>query len=431
MPLKSQQLLSEHKPRENMAKTINEKLLADGAIEYWQFLLRENLPFDKKTLESCPNCIQEWKIKKRKTKKNLLNEEKWTWEILEQIENGAVTQTLLPYEAALKFGIEGKKISHFLHQIGIEYPDPPPWVPAWAKPSKPPSIKTQEHTPIPKYLGPIPEYSPMSPLEEHTLIAETRCGDPTRETKAEEKLLIANLRLVTSLARRHQHGIPLEDLISEGTLGLRVAIKKFNPSMGARLSTYAIWWIKHHLRKALNESKTIRIPIHQQHQIKKIQDTILRLTELTGNPPSDEEVAEETGLKTHTVQNLRALNSPIISLQTQFNHDNDGRTFEETLKDNNPSGASPFEHLKSKHAKETLERILKNRLNLQEQEVIQLRFGLDGNPPKTLDETGDILKLTRERIRQIQNLALKKLKESLTAHQALKPTLAYSDNAQK
>jgi RNA polymerase primary sigma factor len=265
----------------------------------------------------------------------------------------------------------------------------------------------------------------MSGQEEQALITESRCGDPARETKAEEKLIIANLRLVASLARRHQHGLPLEDLISEGTLGLRVAIQKFNPAMGARLSTYAIWWIKHHLRKALNESKTIRVPIHQQHHVKRIQDTILRLTEATGSPPTDEEIAAETGLKTHVVQNLRDLSSPMLSLQNSPHHETDGRTFEETLKDQNASGLTPFEHLKSKHAKETLERILQSRLNAQEQNVIRLRFGLDEGGPKTLDETGEALGLTRERIRQIQNLALKKLKESLLAHQNMESTLAY------
>lgn len=409
---------------------INQKLLSAGAIERWQFLLRENLPLDEEALDTCPPCLLLWQGG-NKSNPPLLPQKDWAWELLEAIENGAATQTLLPFEAALKFGLEGKKVGHFLHQIGLSYPPAPAWIPKWAQPDAKPAPDPLERSSTPKYLGPIPEYAPMSGAEEQALISESRCGDPDRETKAEEKLIIANLRLVASLARRHQHGLPLEDLISEGTLGLRVAIQKFNPAMGARLSTYAIWWIKHHLRKALNESKTIRVPIHQQHHIKRIQDTILRLTEATGAAPTDEEIAEETGLKTHVVQTLRDLSAPMISLQNSPHHESDGRTFEETLKDHNTSGLSPFEHLKSKHAKETLERILQNRLNPQERSVIRLRFGLDEEGAKTLDETGETLGLTRERIRQIQNLALRKLKESLLAHQNMEPTLAYCDSSQQ
>jgi len=403
---------------------INKKLLSEGAIAPWQYCLREGVPLHPEALLTAPPLLKQYCHGSKKTP-NLLSEEKWTWETLEALETGAATQTLLPFEAALLFGIKGEDIVRFLDQIGLCSTTSPSGIPAWAqtKPEAFPPQNTSVNTP--KYLGPIPEYCPMSPKEERDLVAETQCGDPKKEKLAEEKLIIANLRLVASLARRHQHGLPLEDLISEGTLGLRVAIKKFNPAMGARLSTYAIWWIKHHLRKALNESKIIRIPLHQQHHIKKIQDTILRLTESTGVTPTDQEIAEETGLKPHIVQTLRDLNSPVISLQDSPLPEGEGRSFEETLRDHNPSGLSPFEHLKSKHAKETLHRILENRLNPQEQRVLSLRFGLNEEPPKTLDETGEELQLTRERIRQIQNLALKKLKESLLAHQNMETTLAY------
>ena len=402
----------------------NKRLLEDRKIEEWQYCLRENVP-----IQSLPNNLNnhippfapKWAggLDKTPDKSTEL-----TWDQMESIEAGIQTGHLLPYEAAMLFGIQGEKIKKFLQELKYTIPPHPKWILNWAQPEPTPKYSTN-NSGLSLYLASIPKYEGMTAEEETALIQESRSPDPTLANKAEEKLILANLRLVVAIARKSSYNNSIEDLIAEGNIGLRTAIQKYKPDMGARLSTYAAWWIKQSIRKALNDSKTIRIPLHQQHNLKKIQDTIYKLTEITGANPSDEEIAEETGIKTHIVHRLRNLTTPMLSLQHFPNDETNGKSYEETLKDTSPNGANPLEKLSDKHAQETLEKILVSRLNAQEQRVINLRFGMENESPKTLDETGEILNLTRERIRQIQDGALKKLKKSLIAHRNLKGTLAY------
>ena len=416
----------------------NNWLLRQKLIKKWQYLIREDLPLTHAALKTAPSSLKPNKTPPHSpTKfKKFAELDKKT---LEAIQDGIRTKCLLPHEAAIEFGIRGGDIAEFLNSQNILYSDSPQSAPLWAKlpplnqlPPSPPLAPQKDLQPLnltPHYLGPFPKYEALSKEAEEQLILQARSSDPNISSKAEEKLIVANLRLVSSLARKTQYGVPLEDLISEGILGLRTAIQKFDPNMGSRLSTYAIWWIKFHLRKTHSESKIIRIPLHQQQRMRLIQAAITNLTEITGFPPSDEEVSEETGIKPHTINTLRNLTTPILSLQTPVGYLPESRTFEETLADTSPSGRSPLEALQTKHAQATLQKIFVTRLNAQEQEVLNLRFGLTTLAPKTLDETGKALTLTRERIRQIQNKALKKLKESLQAHQNMETTLAYLDKS--
>ena len=279
------------------------------------------------------------------------------------------------------------------------------------------------------YLKSLPNLPLLSETEELELIKTAHGEDPKAAAKAEEKLILSNLRLVISLARKYtRYGCPMEDLVSEGNIGLKVAIGKYQPARGARLSTYAVWWIKQYLRKATNETiRTIRIPIYQQKTVRAIHAAASRLSEITGHYPTDEEIAEETGFKPHLVQNLRCLTVPMISLQNPVgqDHDHEGRTYEDILSDQTGNGDTPLEQLSKKNSSEGLLSLIQKRLSKKEQEVIQLRFGLkDGNGNcKTLEEVGAKLKLTRERIRQIQEGALQKLRRSLEAQDSRQPTL--------
>jgi RNA polymerase primary sigma factor len=276
------------------------------------------------------------------------------------------------------------------------------------------------------YIQSLPSYDLLSDKDEKRLVRIAQ-GNSIAAKKAIETLILSNMRLVISMAKKYtKYGCPMEDLVSEGSIGLGVAIEKYKAHKGARLSTYAVWWIKQYLRKATNDSaRTIKIPIYQQKTLRAINATISKLKETTGLDPSDDEVAGELGLTTKHVQTLRHATVPLISLQNPINNQDNSRTYEEVLCDQSGSTDSPLEHLSKKTAAEGLLALIKKRLSKKEQEVVILRFGLDGkgSDNRTLEEVGNLLELTRERIRQIQEGALKKLKGSLEAEAANKPTL--------
>jgi RNA polymerase primary sigma factor len=276
------------------------------------------------------------------------------------------------------------------------------------------------------YMQSLPKYELLDEKEEKQLVRIAQSNKPSAQT-AREKLILSNIRLVISMAKKYtRYGCPMEDLVSEGSIGLGVAIEKYKAHKGARLSTYAVWWIKQYLRKATNDSaRTIRIPIYQQKTLRAINATVNQLKDTTGLDPSDDEIAGELGLSTKHVQTLRHATVPLISLQNQVGPHENSRTYEEILCDQTGSNESPLEQLSKKTAAEGLLSLIKKRLNKKEQNVVILRFGLDGEHKenRTLEEVGNILKLTRERIRQIQEGALHKLKRSLEAEAANKPTL--------
>jgi len=276
------------------------------------------------------------------------------------------------------------------------------------------------------YLGSLPKY-PLLKEEEEAELVKLAQGKSKKAFSAREKLILSNLRLVISMAKRYtKYGCPMEDLVSEGSIGLGVAIEKYKATRGARLSTYAVWWIKQYLRKATNDSaRTIRIPIYQQKTLRAINATVSAIRDNRGYEPSDDEVAGELGIPTKQVQNLRHATVPLVSLQNPISYQENSRTYEEVLYDQTGNSETPLESLSKKTASDGLISLIKKRLNKKEQNVIILRFGLDEEckENRTLEEVGNLLSLTRERIRQIQEMALKKLKRSLEAEASSETTL--------
>ena len=235
---------------------------------------------------------------------------------------------------------------------------------------------------------------------------------------AREQMIKANLRLVVKIARDYEDlGLPLLDLISEGNIGLIKAVERFDPAKGAKLSTYGSWWIKQAIKRALaNQSKTIRLPVHLVDKIAKMRRAALRLQEELGREPADEELGEELGFSAQRVAQMRMAAIRPASLDAPI-EDEDSNNFGDVVPDE--GAGTPYELLESKTVTGMLRDMVKT-LDPREVTILRARFGLDGEREQTLDEIGQKLGLTRERIRQIQNLALTKLRiriENLEARQ--------------
>ncbi|MFA5203975.1 MAG: RNA polymerase sigma factor RpoD/SigA [Lentisphaeria bacterium] len=226
--------------------------------------------------------------------------------------------------------------------------------------------------------------------------------------EARAKLIKSNLRLVVKIAHDFKGlGLPLLDLISEGNIGLMRAVEKFDPSKGAKLSSYAAWWIKQSMRRALaNQSRTIRVPVQSAGKINKIKTARQRLQEELNRDPTDAEIAIYLDFSERTVAGLKVADFSNLSLNDTIQEGEQGR-FEDIIAD---QGSAPPDAVISNN--ETVQRlmVLIEGLEPRERQILKLRFGLDGQPPKTLDEVSESIGRTRERIRQIQHLALAKLK---------------------
>ena len=253
------------------------------------------------------------------------------------------------------------------------------------------------------YMESISHYPLLSTKEEGELAKRIAAGDHA----AEDKLAKCNLRLVVKIAHDFKgRGLMLEDLIAEGNTGLLRAVTKFNPSKGAKFSSYAAWWIKQSMHRAIaNCNSTVRLPIQTSTKIRKIRDAQHRLVEKLGREPLPKEIAEETGLTVRTVKALLNVNVNMVSLSAPIQQGEEG-VMEELLADTHVIAPShPAEH------QENLSNLrqLMTQLDDRERAVLVQRFGLDGNPPKTLEDVSAALGRTRERIRQIQRQALEKL----------------------
>lgn len=257
------------------------------------------------------------------------------------------------------------------------------------------------------YMQNIGQFPLVSPEEEIELAAKIKDGDDD----AKQKLIRSNLRLVVKIAHDFKGlGLPLLDLISEGNIGLMRAVEKFDPSKGAKLSSYAAWWIKQSMRRALaNQARTIRIPVQSASKICKIQAAKVKLAEEYGRDPTDREIASEVNLTERTVTGLRLGKTTTISLHDPIQHGEDGE-FRDIIPDD--KSTAPDELVQDE---ETLSHMLKltERLEKRERIILNLRFGLNGERPKTLEEVSQTIGRTRERVRQIQNQALDKLKSYL------------------
>jgi RNA polymerase primary sigma factor len=267
-------------------------------------------------------------------------------------------------------------------------------------------------TAIKLYLREIGQVKLLTPQEEIELAARIKKGDK----KAREQMIKANLRLVVKIARDYEGiGLPLLDLISEGNIGLMKAVERFDPAKGGKLSTYGSWWIKQSIKRALaNQSKTIRLPVHLVDKISKMRRTSMRLQEELGREPTDEELGEELGITASRVAQMRMAAIRPASLDAPIG-DEDSNNFAELVQDE--SADTPYEQLEEKTVTRMLQEMVKT-LDVREATILRARFGLDGGPQKTLEEVGQKFGVTRERVRQIQNIALKKLRKMIEKMEA-------------
>jgi RNA polymerase primary sigma factor len=262
------------------------------------------------------------------------------------------------------------------------------------------------------YLREIGKVPLLKPEEEIELAARIKKGDK----KAREHMIKANLRLVVKIARDYEGiGLPLLDLISEGNIGLMKAVERFDPAKGGKLSTYGSWWIKQSIKRALaNQSKTIRLPVHLVDKISKMRRVAMQLQEEFGREPTDEEIAGELGITAGRVAQMRLAAIRPASLDAPIG-DDDSNNFSEIVQDEN--AISPYENLEEKTVTGMLQEMVKT-LDTREETILRYRFGLDGGTEKTLEEVGEKFGVTRERIRQIQNIALRKLRRMIEKFEA-------------
>jgi RNA polymerase primary sigma factor len=291
--------------------------------------------------------------------------------------------------------------------------------------------------PLAFYLRQISKYPLLTAEDEQTTgrrIAELRedlsglpcvekagCDDRESEQKREQlfeelrrqknRMINANLRLVVSIAKKYQHrGLTLLDLIDEGNIGLIEAVERFDYRKGCRFSTYATWWIRQSIIKSLaDKGRVIRIPVHMLNTIKKCYFVAKHLTQELGRDPESDELSEYMDLTASRVAEIMRLSQETTSLDVTVDDDNFTR-LADLIEDE--SSEQPFDLVFHVTLQDTIQEVLK-QLSSREMKIIQLRFGLSGEGPFTLEETGKFLGITRERVRQIQEKAIAKLRSSV------------------
>lgn len=258
-------------------------------------------------------------------------------------------------------------------------------------------------------------YPLLTAQQERILAQQVEEGDPL----AKETLIMSNMRLVVSIAKKYtDRGLPLTDLIQEGYFGLLRAVEKFDYRKGFKFSTYATWWIRQSITRAIGDmSRVIRLPIHIYDTINKLNRVKRQLRMELQREPTDEEVARELGLTPRKVREISRIALDPISIDTPVGEEGDS-TLGDFIADDS---LTPEKAAERNDMKETVRAILAT-LSPKEAEVLIARFGLDGNRPRTLEEVGQKLGVTRERIRQIEAKAIRKLKHPSRAHK-LKPYL--------
>ena len=258
--------------------------------------------------------------------------------------------------------------------------------------------------PIREYLKEIGSIPLLTQEQEQELAKRKAEGD----TLAGQRLVEANLRLVVSIAKRYTgRGMSFLDLVQEGNIGLMKAVEKFDYAKGYRLSTYATWWVKQSVTRALaDQSRTIRLPVHMVEAVNRVRRAQRALAVRLGREPSNEEIGKEVGMSEKRVTELMQSSGDTVSLETPVG-DEDGSNLGDFVADD--ANASTEEKAESVFLREEIDQMLQG-LNPREREVIVLRFGLETGHPMTLEEVGKRFKVTRERIRQIETAALRKLR---------------------
>lgn len=264
------------------------------------------------------------------------------------------------------------------------------------------------------YLKEIGRYALLTQQEEKDLAKRSEKGDE----EARQRLMKSNLRLVVSIAKRYAHRtsqMSILDLIQEGNIGLSKAVEKFDYRRGFKFSTYATWWIRQAITRALaDQSRTVRIPVHMIENISKYTQVKRRLMQELGREPLAEEIAIEMGIAVEKIYNLQKISQEVVSLEAPLVEDNEEATLSDLIKDE--KNLSPHQQAELALLKDKIHEILID-LSPREQEILRLRFGLEDGITHTLEEVGKKFNVTRERIRQIEAKAIEKIKGHSKAHE--------------
>jgi len=268
-----------------------------------------------------------------------------------------------------------------------------------------------EKSSIKLYLQEIGKTPLLTHQQEIDLAERIQKGDK----EARDQMIAANLRLVVKIAYDYNNfGLPLLDLVSEGNIGLIKAVERFDPKKGGKLSTYAAWWIKQSIKRALaNQGKTIRLPVHLVDKIANMRKISMRLAEELGRDPTDDEIAMEMGIPVNKVAHLKSVSVRPASLDAPIG-DGDDTEFGDIVGDEN--AINPFDNLRSKSLLNDMSRML-DELDPREADIIRMRYGLSGDKPMTLEEVGQAFNITRERVRQLQNMAISHMRKVMTSNE--------------
>jgi len=267
------------------------------------------------------------------------------------------------------------------------------------------------------YLREIGQVKLLTPEEEIGLAERIQAGDQD----AREHMIKANLRLVVKIARDYEGlGLPLLDLVSEGNIGLMKAVERFQPAKGAKLSTYAAWWIKQSIKRALaNQSKTIRLPDHVTQKIAHIRRAAVKLRGTLDREATDQEIADDLELTPQRIRKYREASRAVLCLDSPISPE-DSTLLSETIADEN--AAAPFDDLVEDNDHNLLHEVLAI-LDARESKILAMRFGLDDGKAQTLEQVAEHFGITRERIRQIQEQALEKVREGIEKRDPLSKPL--------